>query len=65
MIISGPKTDEVATDWRKLHNVEFHILYALSNIIRTMKSKRMRWTGHVARMGRREFSIGYQKEIYH
>jgi hypothetical protein len=38
-------------DWRKLHNEELHNLYSLPNIIRMIKSKRMRWAGHVARMG--------------
>jgi hypothetical protein len=37
--------------WRKLHNDEFHSLYSSPNIVRVMKSKRMRWAGHVARMG--------------
>jgi hypothetical protein len=46
--IFGPKREEVAG---KLHNEEFHNLYSSSNIIRMIKSKRMRWTGHVARMG--------------
>jgi hypothetical protein len=47
----GPNTDEVTGDWRKLHNVELHNLYSLPNIIRMIKSKRMRWAGHVAGMG--------------
>jgi hypothetical protein len=47
----GPKRDEVTGDWRKLHNVEFHNLYSSPNIIRTIKSMRMRWAGHVAQMG--------------
>jgi hypothetical protein len=45
MRIFGPKTDEVTGEWRKLHNKELH------NIIRQIKSRRMRWEGHVARMG--------------
>jgi hypothetical protein len=49
--ISGPKRDEVTGEWRKLHN-ELHILYSSPNIIRQIKSRRMRWTGHVARMGK-------------
>jgi hypothetical protein len=48
--IFGPKRDEVTGEWRKLHNEEFHDLYSSSNIVRVMKS-RMRWAGHVARMG--------------
>jgi hypothetical protein len=41
----------VTGEWRKLHNEELHISYSSSNIIRTIKSRRMRWAGHVARMG--------------
>jgi hypothetical protein len=48
--IFRPKRDEVTGDWRKLHNEELHILYSSPNIIRQIKSKRMRWAGHVARM---------------
>jgi hypothetical protein len=46
----GPKRDEVTGEWRKLHNEELHILYSSPNI-RQIKSRRMRWAGHVARMG--------------
>jgi hypothetical protein len=49
--IFGPKRDEVTGEWRKLHNEELHDLYSLPSIIRIMKSRRMRWAGHVARMG--------------
>jgi hypothetical protein len=49
--IFGPKSNEVAGDWRKLHNEELHNLYSLPNIIRMIKSRRMKWAGHVARMG--------------
>jgi hypothetical protein len=49
--IFGPKRDEVTGDWRKLHNEKLHNLYSSPNIIRMIKSRRMRWTGHVARMG--------------
>jgi hypothetical protein len=48
--IFGPKRDEVTGEWRKLHSVEFHILYSSQNVIRQIKSRRMRWAGHVARM---------------
>jgi hypothetical protein len=41
----------VTGEWRKLHSEELHILYSLPNIIRQIKSKRMRWAGHVERMG--------------
>jgi hypothetical protein len=47
--IFGPKRDEVIGGWRKLHIEEFHNLYALPGIIRTMKSREMRWAGRVAR----------------
>jgi hypothetical protein len=49
--IFGPKRDEVTGEWRKLHNEELHILHSSPNIIRQIKSWRMRWVGHVARMG--------------
>jgi hypothetical protein len=47
----GPKRDEATGEWRKLHNEELHILYSSPNIIRQIKSRKMRWTGHVVRMG--------------
>jgi hypothetical protein len=47
----GPKRDEVTGEWRKLHSGELHILYSSPDIIRQIKSRRMRWAGHVARMG--------------
>jgi hypothetical protein len=49
--IFGPKRDEVTGEWRKLHNKELRDLYSSPNIIRTIKSRRMRWAGHVTRMG--------------
>jgi hypothetical protein len=49
--IFGPKKDEVTGEWRKLHNEELHILHFFPNIIRQIKSRRMRWAGHVARIG--------------
>jgi hypothetical protein len=49
--IFGPKRDEVTGEWRKLHNEELHNLYSSPNIIRMIKSRRMRRAGHVARMG--------------
>jgi hypothetical protein len=48
--IFGPKRDEVTREWRKLHSEELHILYSSPNIIRQIKSRRMRLAGHVARM---------------
>jgi hypothetical protein len=55
--IFGSKRDEVTGGWRKLHNEELHNLYSYPNIIRMIKSKRMRWAGHVARIGGREMYI--------
>jgi hypothetical protein len=49
--ISEPRRDEVTGGWRKLHNEELHNLYSSASIIRMMKSRRMRWIGHIARMG--------------
>jgi hypothetical protein len=49
--IFGPKRDEVTGEWRKLHSEELHNLYSSKNIIRQIKSMRMRWAGHVARIG--------------
>ena len=49
--IFGPRRDEVTGDWRRLHNEEINVLYSSPNIVRVIKSRRMRWAGHVARMG--------------
>jgi hypothetical protein len=49
--IFGPKRDEMMGEWRKLHNEELHNLYSSPDIIRQVKSRRMRWAGHVACMG--------------
>jgi hypothetical protein len=49
--VFGPKRDEVTGEWRKLHNEELNDLYSLPNIVRVVKSRRMRWAGHVVRMG--------------
>ena len=49
--VFGPKRDEVTGEWRKLHNEELSDLYSSPNIVRVIKSRRMRWGGHVARMG--------------
>jgi hypothetical protein len=49
--VFGPKRDEVTGEWRQLHNGELHNLYSSPDIIRQIKSRRMRWAGHVARMG--------------
>jgi hypothetical protein len=50
ILSAGPKRDEVTGCWRKLHNEELHYLYSSPGIIRVIKSRRMRWAGHVTRM---------------
>jgi hypothetical protein len=57
--IFGPKRDEVMGEWRKLHDEERRDLYSSPSIIRIIKSRRMRWASHVARMGRRVTRIDY------
>jgi hypothetical protein len=57
--IFGPKRDEVTGEWRKLHNEDLNDLYSLPNIVRVVKSRRIRWAGHVARMGRRRRVQGF------
>jgi hypothetical protein len=52
--IIGPKRDEVMGSWRKLHNVELHNLHSSPSIIRMIRSRRMRWTGHITRMGEKK-----------
>ena len=49
--ICGPRKDDVRGEWRRLHNEELNDLYSPPNIVRVIKSRRMRWAGHVARMG--------------
>ena len=51
--IFGPKRSEVTSEWRKLHNEKLNDLYCSPNIVRVIKSRRMRWARHVARMGER------------
>jgi hypothetical protein len=57
--IFGPKWDEATGEWRRLHNEELNDLYSSPNIIRVMKLRRMRWAGHVARIGKREVHAGF------
>jgi len=47
----GPRRDEVTGEWKRLHNEELNDLYCSPNIVRVIKSRRMRWAGHVARVG--------------
>jgi hypothetical protein len=49
----GSKSDELRGKWRKLHNEELYVLHSSPNIIRVIKSRRLRWAGHVARMVKR------------
>jgi len=58
--IFGPKKGKVTTEWRKLCNEELNDLYSSPNIVRVIKSRKMRWAGHVARMGRGEACTGFQ-----
>jgi hypothetical protein len=57
--IFGPERDEVTGEWIKLHNEELNDLYSSPNIVRVVKSRRIRWAGHVARMGKREECTGF------
>jgi len=61
--IFGPRRDEVTGEWRILHNEELDDLYSSPNIVRVIKSRRMRWAGHVARMVRRRGVYGLGGEI--
>jgi hypothetical protein len=67
--IFGPKRDEVMREWRKLHNGELHNSYLPPAIIMQIKSLRMRWAGHVARMGEQTKCTGFwwesQKQTDH
>jgi hypothetical protein len=67
--IFGSKRNEVTGGWIKLNNEELHYVYSSPSIIERMKSRRMRWAGHVAHIGRREILVVYwwesQKERGH
>jgi hypothetical protein len=52
--IFGPKRDEVTGEWRKVHDEELSDLYSPPNVVRVIKSRRIRWAGHLAYMGRGE-----------
>ena len=56
--IFGPRRDEVTGEWRRLHNEELNDLYSSPKIVRVIKSRRMRWAGHVACMGEERGCIG-------
>jgi hypothetical protein len=58
ILVFGPRRDEVTGDWKKLHNEELNVLYSSPNIFRVIKSRRMRWAGHVARMAERRRVTG-------
>jgi len=56
--IFGPRSDEITGEWMRLHNEEINDLYCSPNIVRVIKWRRMRWAGHVARMGEERCCIG-------
>jgi hypothetical protein len=60
--IFGPKRDEVTGEWRKLHNEELRDLHSSPSTIRIIESRRMRWAGNVARIGRRVTRLGWLRE---
>jgi len=57
--IFGPRRDEITREWRKLHNEELNNLYSSPNIVRVIKWRKIRWAGHIARMGRGEAYTGF------
>jgi hypothetical protein len=57
--IFGPKRDEATGEWRRLRNEELNYLYSSPDIIRVIKSRRMRWAGHVARIGKTQMHTGF------
>ena len=60
--IFGAKKDEITEEWRKSHNAELYALYSSPNIIRNLKSRRLRWAGHVTRMKNPEMHTEFQWE---
>jgi hypothetical protein len=60
--IFGPKRDELMGEWRKMRNEELRDLYSSPSIIRTIKSRRMRWAGHVARMGEKRKTYRWESQ---
>jgi len=54
--VFGPNMEEITGDWRKLKNEEFHDMYSSPNIIHVIKSRRMRWVGHVERIGENKYA---------
>jgi hypothetical protein len=60
--IFGPKKDKIVEGYRNLHNEELHNLYPAPNIIRKIKSRKMRWVGHAARMLRKGIHVGLWRE---
>ena len=57
--IYGAMRGEIGEEWRKLHNADLHALYSSPNIIRSLKSRRLRWAGHIARMDGPEMHIEF------
>jgi hypothetical protein len=60
--IFGPKRDEATGEWRRLHNEELNNLYSSLDIVRAIKSRRMRWAEHVARMGKERCVQDFSRE---
>jgi hypothetical protein len=61
--IFGPKRDEVTVEWGKLHNEELSDLYSSPSIIRIIRSRRMRWAGHVARLGEKWNAYWWESQM--
>jgi hypothetical protein len=62
--IVGPKRDEVTGEWRILRNEELNDMYSSPKSVRMIKSRRMRWAGHVARMGKKRCTQGFGRETW-